>query len=190
MKKIDLSAGCSIDEAYSEIRKCSEQDNKPCFAVFNGREITSDDTLDEMYVSVTGMTKDEFDRKRNEFRNEYERREYEHKSKIPELTEHYRKEARGVILEEQIGYWDEVVPIRLGDIYHGMELDQVLTISRIMGDTETDFYTRLRKSYKIFNDVGHSGRSANITIAMLRKFCPYGDNIADAIEEFRYDKMK
>lgn len=84
--------------------------------------------------------------------------------------------------------WRELVPIRLSDIYHGLELDQTLTISRIMGDEETDFDDRMRKSYKIFNDAGHSGHSADLTMAMLRTFCPHGDEIADAIDEFRFDE--
>jgi len=186
MKKINLYAGCSIDEAYYELHKCQE----PCYTIFNGKELTSDETLDEMYVKILGMTKKEFEDDEKAFISEYEKSEQEHKSKIPQLIEYYRKEARGVILEDQLEYWDEIVPIRLDDLYHGMELDQVLTISRIMGDSETDFYTRLRKAYRVFNDKGHSGTSANITISMLRKFCPHGDSIADAIEEFRYDNVK
>ena len=127
-KKINLYAGCSIDEAYYELHKCQE----PCYTIFNGKELTSDETLDEMYVKILGISKKEFDSDKKKFISEYERSEQEHKSKISKLTEYYCKEARCVILEDQLEYWDEIVPIRFDDLYHGMELDQALTISRII----------------------------------------------------------
>ena len=57
--------------------------------------------------------------------------------------------------------------------------------------TETlDRESRLRKAYRIFNDAGHSGMSAALTMAMLRRFCPDGNELADACKEFRYSKSK
>ena len=141
-----------------------------------------------MYVKVTGKTKAEFDKEQKEWVEDYRRTRNEFKNKIPELTEQYIKEAEGVIVPDKLDYWKKIVPIRLSDLYYGMELDQTLTISRIMGDEETNFEDRMRKSYKIFNDAGHTGMSANLTMAMLRTFCPYGNEIADAIKEFIYDK--
>ena len=184
MEEIELYAGCSIENAYNELHSRNEE----CFARFNGHILTSDDTLDIMYVKVTGKTKAQFDRKQKKRAEDYRCKENEFKKKIPELTEQYIKEAKGVIVSDKLDYWKKIVPIRLSDLYHGMELDQILTISRIMGDEETDFEDRMRKSYKIFNNAGHSFMSASLTMAMLRTFCPYGNEIADAIKEFRYDK--
>ena len=96
-------------------------------------------------------------------------------------------EARGVILESELEYWDKIVPIRLGDLYHGMELEQTLDISKIMGDDSVDYDTRLRTAYKCFMDAGHSGMSAGLVASMLRRFCPHGEDIADAVMNFRFE---
>ena len=182
MEEIKLYGGCSIETAYDMLHN----QGKECFARFNGHILTSDDTLDIMYLKVTGKTKEEFDKQEKEWIENYRRKEEEFKKKIPEMTEQYIKEAEGVILPDKLDFWKEVVPVRLSDIYHGLELEQTLSISKIMGDENMDMEERLRKSYEIFNESGHSGISAGLTMSMLRTFCPYGDEIADAINEFRY----
>ena len=186
MKKIELFAGCSIDAAYDELHKSSE----PCYAVFNGKEITSEDTLYEMYLKIVGCSKAEFEKRQKQWHDDYVKREEEHKAKIPELTEVYRKKARGIILEDKLELWDKCVPIRLGDLYHGMELDATLEISKIMGDETIDFEARMKNAYDLFQKQGHSGMSAGLVMSMLREFCPNGNEIADAIKEFRYDKTE
>ena len=183
MEKIKLYAGCSIEMAYSELHKTGS----PCCTEFNGVEITSEDSLDDLYIKITGLSKDEFDKKQQEAHDEYVRREEEHKAKIPELTEFYRKEARGIILEDKLEVWDKIVPIRLSDLYHGYELNCTLDIAKIMGDEETDLESRMKKAYKEFNGQGHSGMSASLVMAMLREFCPYGNEISNAIKDFKYD---
>ena len=184
MEEIKLYGGCSIEMAYN---KLSNQ-GKECFARFNGHILTSDDTLDIMYLKVTGKTKEEFDKQEKEWIENYRRKEEEFKKKIPEMTEQYVKEAEGVILPDKLDYWKKIVPVRLSDIYHGIELDQTLNISRIMGDESIDIEERLKKSYEIFNEYGHSGCSAGLTMAMLEEFCPNGNEITKAIREFRYDE--
>ena len=186
MKKIELYAGCSIEKAYSELHKTGS----PCCTEFNGVEITSEDSLDDLYIKITGISKEEFEKRLQEANDEYVRHEEEHKEKIPELTKHYCEEARGVILEDKLELWDKCVPIRLGDLYHGMELDCTLSIANIMGNEALDLETRMRKAYKEFNGQGHSGMSASLVMAMLREFCPYGNEISDAIKDFKYDNKE
>lgn len=183
MEKIELYAGCTIEKAYSELHKTGS----PCRTEFNGVEITSEDTLDNLYLKITGLSKDDFDKKQQEAHDEYIRGEEEHKAKIPELTEFYRKQARGIILEDKLELWDKCVPIRLGDLYHGMELDATLEISKIMGDETVDFEERMKNAYDLFQKQGHSGMSAGLVMSMLRAFCPNGNEISDAIKDFKYD---
>jgi hypothetical protein len=156
-------------------------------AVFNDKYLLSTDTDDDAYLRITGKTKAEYDEEVRKWWENCEAEQKAHEARIPELTEHYRKVARGVIIESELEYWDEIVPIRLGDIYRGMELDQVLDCARVMRDETLSRIERLRKAYKIFNDAGHSGMSAGLTMAMLRRFCPDGNELADACNEFRYD---
>jgi len=187
-KKIELCAGTSIDGAICELKyRAKTLLNTICYASFNGVELTSEDSVDDAYLKLTGKTKAENDKELDEFVEQYYRREEEHKSRIPELTEKYSKEAIGLIDEDKLEEWNRIVPIRLGDIYQGMEIVQTLDICKIMRDEETDYDTRLHKAYDLFMESGHSGMSASLTAAMIKHFCPYGEDVADAVLNFRFE---
>jgi hypothetical protein len=186
MKKIEFLPGDSIDTAWKGLLRASAECGDTCFGEFNGREIRSTDTLDEAYMKILGKTKSEHEKEMQDWRNEYERQEKEHKDNIPNLIPIYREKARGVILEDQYEYWDKIVPIRLDDLYHGMELDATLDLCKIMRDESMSYDERLKKAYDTFMNQGHSGMSAGLVASMLRAFCPDGHDLADAVMNFRY----
>lgn len=188
MKEIEFLPGSDIDSAWQELLRESADCKDTCCGMFNGKEIRSTDTLDEVYVKVLGITKADFDDLVRREREEYDHRKKEHKDKIPNLTKEYREKARGIILEDQYEYWDKIVPIRLDDLYHGMELDCTLDLCKIMRDESISYDKRLRKAYKTFIDQGHSGMSASLVSSMLRVFCPNGDELADAVMSFKFEK--
>lgn len=179
-----MYCGCSIEAAMKKLYA----EGEPCFCEFNGKQLLSTDTIDEAYEKVVGKTKAEFDKEQEEWHNNYERELAEHKAKIPQLTEEYRKKARGLILDEALYFWDKIVPIRLDDIYRGIELQHTLDLCAIMRDESLTYDERLKKAYKCFMDEGHSGMSANLVASMLRKFCSNGEDLADAVMNFRFDK--
>ena len=186
MKQIEFLPGDSIDTAWKGLLRASADCGDTCFGEFNGKEIRSTDTLDEAYMKILGKTKSEYEKEMQDWRDEYERQEKEHKDNIPNLTPIYREKARGVILEDQYEYWDKIVPIRLDDLYHGMELDATLDLCKIMRDESMSYDERLKKAYDTFMDQGHSGMSAGLVASMLRTFCPDGHDLADAVMNFRY----
>lgn len=188
MKKIDFYPGMKLDEAHKLLKKEAVESLEPCYGVFNGKNIYSTDTLDEVYQKVTGESKFENEERLRKEREEYERKKAQHEAAIPELTKKYREAARGVILEAQYDLWDKIVPVRLRDLYEGMELDCTLDLCRIMRDDTLSYGARLRKAYKEFMGQGHSGMSASLVSSMLRKFCPDGVELADAVMSFRYKK--
>jgi hypothetical protein len=188
MKEIYFGGGLTIDQAWKKLLNESAESGETCFGKFNGKEIYSTDTLDEAYVKIIGKTKAEYDKEMQDWRDEYDRKEKEHKDNIPNLVPGYCEKARGVILEDQYDYWDKIVPIRLGDLYHGMELDCTLDLCKIMRDESMSYDKRLRKAYKTFMDQGHSGMSAGLVAHMLRAFCPDGNDLADAVMNFRFEK--
>lgn len=190
MKKIGICAGSTIDEALQKLKKEQSDCDEVCYCCFNGNTLYSTDTLDEAYVKVTGKTKSEHDEELRKRHEEYERQEAEHKAKIPEMAKEYISRARGLVKEEKLDYWDNIVPIRLGDIYHGMELEQTLNACKIMRDESLTYDERLHKAYKAFMDCGHSGYSAGLTASMYRHFVPDGDDLADAVMNFRFDKKE
>lgn len=188
MKEIEVYPGESIDRVWKKLLKESAECEDTCFCNFNGHEILSTDTLDDAYMKLMGKTKAEYDKEMQDWQDEYERKEKEHKDNIPNLIPGYREKARGVILEDQYEHWDKIVPIRLGDLYHGMELDCTLDLCKIMRDESLPYDDRIRKAYNAFMEQGHSGMSAGLVASMLRAFCPHGEDLADAVMNFRFEK--
>jgi hypothetical protein len=181
MKKIEFLAGDSIDRAWKMLLTASAECGETCFGEFNGNEILSTDTLDDAYKKVLGMTKTEYKKREREWEEEYEREEKEYKDKIPSLIPIYREKARGVILEDQYEWWDTIVPTRLDDLYRGMELDATLDLCKIMRDESMTYDERLKKAKDTFIGQNHSGMSASLVAAMLRTFCPDGNDLADVV---------
>ena len=186
MIKVEFYAGCEISTAMDLLYKEADETHQICKGEFNGVTLLSTDSIDEAYIKVTGKTKTDFIKTSQQKIYEYERKEAEHKAKIPVLTEEYRQKARGLVLDEELDYWDKIVPIRLSDIYHGMELGQTLDICAIMRDEKLTYDEQLQKAYKLFMDSGHSGCSAHLTANMIKCFCPNGADIADAVINFRF----
>lgn len=186
MKKIEFYAGMDITDAWKLLLKESAECEDTCCGSFNDKEIYSTDTLDEAYVKVIGVTKAELKKEQKARRDEYERMEAEHKADIPNLIPFYCEKARGLILEDRYEKWDEIVPVRLGDLYHGMELDCTLDLCKIMRDESLSYDERLRKAYDAFMNQGHSGMSAGLVASMLRVFCPDGEDLADAVMNFKF----
>lgn len=190
MREIKILIGDTIDVAYDRLKKAEKEFSEECFCKFNGKEFRSSESIDDAYMKVIGKTKTEFDREIEEERQQYIREKEEHEKKIPELSEKYREAARGIILEDKYEYWDKVVPIRLGDLYRGMELDCTLDLCKAMRDDTLPYDERLRKAYDIFMNQGHSGMSAGLVASMLREFCPDGEDLADAVMNFRFEEKQ
>lgn len=186
MKEVKFYCGMDIDTAWKSLLKESIECEDTCFGKFNDHEILSTDTLDEAYMKIMGKTKGQYEKEMQDWRNDYERKEKEHKDSIPGLVPGYCEKARGVILEDQYDYWDKIVPIRLGDLYHGIELDNTLELCKVMRDESLSYDKRLRKAYNAFMDQGHSGMSASLVASMLKTFCPNGEDLADAVMNFRF----
>lgn len=170
MKRIEIYCG-TIDTAFEKLKTSKEE----AYCEFNGHTLASDMTLDEMYLTITGYTKAEFDRRVDERQKEYEREEQRHKDNIPRLTEEYRSKGKSIIPEDKLELWDKIVPIRLGDLYHGMELDCWLTLIPILNDESKSKEKRFEECKAEFDKQGHSGMSGSLVLAGLREFCPLGN---------------
>lgn len=177
MNKIEFYPGQDLDGAYKDL-----QMNAPCCGEFNGKVLYSTDSIDEIYAKVLGTTKWEHEEYLRKNHEEYERKEAEFKAKIPQLTEEYRKRARGIIPEEHLEYWDKIVPIRINDLYHGMELDCWLELITMLNDDTKDELEKLESCRTLFSKQGHSGMSAGLVFSGLKHFHPLGEKLVTFIE--------
>lgn len=166
--------GCHIDDAVKKLQSCKEQ-NELTFIEFNGVKLYSDvDDEESAYLKVTGITKAEFDeneRKRNE---DYRNAEIKHKEAIPKLTKKWIKEGEKILNPKYIEMWNKCVPIRLNDLYKGMELKMCLDIVK-----ELNNGCSLEYAKEIIECQGHSGMSFGLICSMIRAFCDRGNEFVE-----------
>lgn len=167
-KEIDFYFG-NIEDAVKELKNYDQKGEK-VFITFNGQKLYSDiDTVDTAYQKITGKTKAEFDeaeRKRNE---EYQEQKRKHKEVIPELTKQWIEKGNQILDEKYRENWAKCVPIRLGDLYQGMELEMCLDIVIELNNGCT-----LEKAKEIIESQGHSGMSFGLVCSMVKSFCDRG----------------
>ena len=69
------------------------------------------------------------------------------------------------------------VPIRLDDLYHGMELGCCLDIVK-----ELNAGCSLDVAKKIIEDQGHSGMSFGLVCSMVKSFCERGSEFVNYVQ--------
>jgi predicted nuclease with TOPRIM domain len=137
---------------------------------FNGCTLYSDTvTVDGAYKEITSKTKAEFDKSREEWKENYDKAEKEHTEKIPSLTEEWIGKGHELLTEDKWELWDRIVPIRLGDLYHGMELGACLDIVKILHNSTLD------EAKKEIEKQGHSGMSWGLVCSMVKAFSDKGE---------------
>ncbi|QSF43400.1 hypothetical protein [Paenibacillus tianjinensis] len=172
--KIGFFLGNTIEDAVHELLTYKKKGILAC-GKFNGTTLYSDTvTMDGAYKEIIGKTKAEFDESQQKWREEYEKREVEFKESIPSLVEEWMAKGREVLDESRWDYWDKIVPIRLGDLYHGMELGCCLKIVKILNENGS-----LEDAKKEIESQGHSGMSFGLVRAMVKEFCDRGNELSD-----------
>lgn len=169
MLKIEILGATNLDDAISELKQASEKCNQVCYADFNGNEIYSTDTIDEAYNKVVGCSKTDFDKRRQDQIDEWKKQDEEHKAKIPELTKHWIAEGHKYISSEYWKLWAECVPIRLGDLYQGMELDCTIKLVKIL-NTSDNIEDTYQSAKEEIESQGHSGMSFGLVKSMIKSF--------------------
>lgn len=169
-REIEFGFG-NIEEAVKELK--SHKDLVK--GTFNGQILYSDiDDMDSAYKKVTGKTKAEFDEARRLENVEYERQKKEHKEAIPQLTVEWIEKGKKILDEKHHELWTKIVPIRLGDLYRGMELGNCLEIVEQLNKG-----AELKKVKPLIENQGHSGMSFGLVCSMVREFADRGNEFVE-----------
>ena len=179
MKKyidVDFNCGMTIEEAVKYLRQLSYKTGKDYCGTFNGNTLSSDMTVDEAYIKYMGMTLDELRRKQEEWRQDLIKREEEHQKRIPQLTKEYIEKGHKILSKDKWDEWDRCVPIRLGDLYEGMELGQCLDIIKTVKDNS------IVAGIEVMKNQGHSGMSWGLMKSMIYTFCDFGNEFVEALD--------
>jgi len=172
-REIKFGAGESIESAVRELK---EQKDLVCGS-FNGQMLYSDvDDMDSAYKKITGKTKAEFDAAAKAENDRYKEEERKHKETIPELTKKWIEKGKAIIDEKYHETGERCVPIRLGDLYRGMELGATLDIVK-----ELNTGCELEIAKTIIEGQGHSGMSFGLVCSMVKSFCDRGGEFVNYV---------
>lgn len=164
-KEIEFGFG-NIESAVKELKNHKEL----VCGSFNGQMLYSDiDDLDSAYKKITGKTKSEFDAEQKAENDRYKEQQQKHKEAIPELTKQWIEKGKVILDEKYLELWEKCVPIRLGDLYQGMELGNCLEIVEQLNKGE-----ELEKVKPLIENQGHSGMSFGLVCSMINSFCDRG----------------
>jgi len=164
-KEIEFYFG-DIESAIKELKGCKELS---CI-LFNGQMLYSDiDDLDSAYKKITGKPKAEHDAEMKAENDKYKEEERKHKAAIPELTKEWIEKGNTILDEKYRELWAECVPIRLGDLYRGMELGNCLEIVEQLNNGKS-----VEEVKPLIENQGHSGMSFGLVCSMVKSFCDRG----------------
>lgn len=167
-KEIEFYFG-NIEDAVKELSTYNQKGEK-VFITFNGQKLYSDiDTVDTAFKKITGKTKAEFDKAEKVRNEEYESEKRRHEEAIPELTKQWIEKGNQILDEKYRETWAKCVPIRLSDLYRGMELQMCLDIV-----LELNNGCSLDEAKTIIEGQGHSGMSFGLVCSMVKSFCDRG----------------
>ena len=166
-REIEIFAGNKIEDAVKELNK---HEDLVCIK-FNGKMLYSDvDDLESAFKKITGKTKSEFDEARIIENEKYEQEKKDHKEAIPKLTIEWVKKGKNILDKKHHKLWTKIVPIRLGDLYRGMELGNCLEIVEQLNKG-----AELEKVKPLIEDQGHSGMSFGLVCSMVKEFSDRGE---------------
>lgn len=175
--KIKFELGSNLESAVNRLIEFKNKGMLVC-GEFNTHILYSDTvTMDGAYQKVLGKTKAEFNKSQDEWINNRERQELEHKQNIPNLAKMYMGKGRLVLDVDKWESWDKVVPIRLNDLYKGIELQNCLDIVKILNNSGT-----LNEAKLELDSQDHSGMSYSLVLHMVKEFCKRGSEFFEYVK--------
>lgn len=168
-EKVEFCCGQSLADCVLELVKYAAKGKFVC-ADFNGHMLYSDTvSMDSASLEITGNTYFDKLNERELNRQRLIKEEEEHQKEVPELAKAWIKKGHKILAEDKWKQWDECVPIRLSDLYHGMELGMCLDIVKTINEES------LEKAIEVMNSQGHSGMSWGLMKSMVATFSDKGE---------------
>lgn len=169
--------GYRLKDVVSELLWNKQQGKEVC-CDFNGVTLTSSDvTLDNAYLAVTGMTYAECQENEKRSIEKWKQEEEEYKREVPSLKKQYLIDSLYLIKPEQIDEWVKVVGARLSDLYKGFDLAAAIDILKAL-----DGGASIKEAKNIIDNQGHSGMSYGVVRLIVKQFSPRGQEFWDATQ--------
>lgn len=173
-REVVIEWGNTIQNALNKLKQLSNlYDNEiEYYCKFNGYELTSSMTLNDATMLVAGVNEETLNDLYKQLSNTIDTPKFD-------IIKDYRSRARGIIREDKLKQWDDIVPIRVDDIYNGSELGSTLTLVKML-DIDDASFTVVKAEFISQN---HSGISTNLMFQLLKEFSIYGEEFVDFILE-------
>lgn len=172
-KEIEFMAGSDLSNAVDLLLEHKNRGELVC-GVFNGQPLYSDSiTEDVAYMLVMNDTKDAYEEKVRRDAEEAERQHQKHMETIPEQTKEWITKGMNVLEFDKWDYWAKIVPIRLKDLYQGMELGNTLDLIKLLQEN------RYEEANNLMHEQGHSGMSYSLVKQMVIEFDSRGQYFVD-----------
>ena len=166
----------NIDELHIMLHQFKfDNPDKKGYATFNGFLFCTDDedlSIDHLYQTICGESKAERLNKRRNLCMEATEREIKYKIMQAERISSFIKSGLKVLSPEQHEKWIDIVPVRVMDLYHGLDLENFL---ELYDNLKIETFEVVKEC---FLEQGHSGGSAGIVLSMLKEFSPCGKDFA------------
>lgn len=98
-------------------------------------------------------------------------------SKNEELIKQYINDGKKYLIKGKEEEWEKVVPIRVNDLYGGIEIVNTIEILKEYVDNNDPVAAK-----KVFDKAGHSGMSAGLVFSILSQLMENGDEIVKVIK--------
>lgn len=169
----EVSNFWDIDDLAFQVKSNIKNKKYPFFCNFNGKFIIvgkeENISEDDIYKFICGKTKEEKELADKRWIEEHHKKEEEWKNKVPTLVDGYIEKGHKLLNQKYWNIWDKCVPIRLSDLYHGMELDCVLELIKL--EKENASFDEIKKA---LDNQGHSGMSYSLVRVMYRELSDKG----------------
>lgn len=174
-KEIQFPLG-KIEYAIEELKRHKNR-GELAFGEFNGQKLYSDiDDLDSAYKKVTGKSYEEFKADEKKGHDDYQEEKRKHEETIPEQTAEWIKKGSEVLDIKYREKWNQIVPIRLSDLYRGFQLGACLEIVEALNNGIS-----FKGAKEIIEKQGHSGMSFVLVCSMVRAFCDRGSDFSEYV---------
>ena len=177
--RVSFSVGINYMDAHKYLQEVAKETGAfRAVGAFNGVGINSRMTLSELEEAL--HIKEE---PKVEPPNESEStilKEHDFKPNLhgEALIDYFKQMARGIIPDDKLDDWDEIVPIRISDLYGGMELGATLRLVKLLDINNCT----LDEAKTEFTNQAHSGCSAGLMFAMMREFCKRGNEFVEYVK--------
>lgn len=181
MKEIIMLPGDTIEQAVLRLLEAKEK-GESVYCDFNGHKLYSDTvSMDSAYLEITGKTKVDFDKEKEEWCKKYLEDEKNWKKHASENISNWIEKGEKLIFPERYDDWIKCVITCARGIYYGLDLDYALEIMTLLKDGST-----IEQVLEVFKGQSHSGTIESIVRQIVFLFSDRGPEF---IEATAYDEI-